>query len=80
MFTIEFDDDETLITVMDSTGELEDVSALLYDDYCHFRQWDDRLQRFHVITLTPDMYFKLMSAWQLPQGSYMLNKDTGSTS
>mgnify|MGYP000120016994 CR=1 FL=1 len=28
MFTIEFDDDETLITVMDSTGELEDVSGV----------------------------------------------------
>ena len=70
MFTIEFDDDETLITVLDDTGELEDVSALLYDDYCHFRQWNEKDQRYDVITLKPNMYLKLMEAWKLPEGSY----------
>jgi hypothetical protein len=72
MFTIEFEDDETLITVMDNTGELEDVSALLYDDYCHFRQWNEKRQRFDVITLTPEMYLKLMKAWNLEEGTYDL--------
>lgn len=72
MFTIEFDEDETLITVMDNTGELEDVSALLYDDYCHFRQWDEKTQRFNVISLKPEMYFKLMKAWNLSEGTYDL--------
>jgi hypothetical protein len=70
MFTIEFEDDETLITVMDNTGELEDVSALLYDDYCHFRQWNEKRQRFDVITLKPEMYLKLMKAWNLEEGTY----------
>lgn len=70
MFTIEFEDDETLITVMDNSGELEDVSALLYDDYCHFRQWDEKRQRFDVITLKPEMYLKLMKAWNLEEGTY----------
>jgi hypothetical protein len=72
MFTIEFEDDETLITVMDNTGELEDVSALLYDDYCHFRQWNEKRQRFDVITLKPEMYLKLMKAWNLEEGTYDL--------
>lgn len=70
MFTIEFDHDETLITVLDETGELDDISALLYDDYCHIRQWNEKLQRFDVITMTPTMYLKLMKAWNLPQGAY----------
>jgi len=70
MFTIEFEDDETLITVMDNSGELEDVSALLYDDYCHFRQWNEKRQRFDVITLKPEMYLKLMKAWNLEEGTY----------
>ena len=72
MITIEFDMDETLITIMDNTGELEDVGALLYDDYCHFRQWNEKLDRFDVITLTPEMYLKLMKAWNLPEGAYDL--------
>jgi hypothetical protein len=75
MITIEFDHDETYINVMDDTGELEDVGAILYDDYCHFRQWNEKTQRFDVITLTSEMYLKLMKAWQLPEGTYVLKKN-----
>lgn len=72
MFTIEFDEDETLITILDETNELEDVSVLLYDNYCHLRQWNEKTQRFDVITLKPEMYLKLMKAWNLPEGVYKL--------
>jgi len=72
MITIEFEDDETLITVLDDTGELEDISALLYDKYCHIRQWNEKRQRFDVISMTPEMYLKLMAAWKLPEGTYDL--------
>lgn len=72
VITIEYDMDETLITVMDDTGELEDVSALLYDDYCHIRQWNEKRQRFDVISFKPEMYLKLMKAFNLPEGTYTL--------
>jgi hypothetical protein len=74
MITIEFEDDETCITIIDNTGDLEDIQALLYDDYCHIRQWNEKNQMFDVVTLTPEMYFKLMQAWKLPQGTYILEK------
>ena len=70
MFTIEMEDDESCITVLDDTGELEDVSILLYDDYCHIRQWDEKRQMFEVITLTSTMYLELMKAFNLPTGAY----------
>lgn len=76
MITIEYDMDETLITIMDDTGELEDVSALLYDDYCHIRQWNEKRQRFEVVTFKPEMYYKLMKAFQLPEGVYILEKNS----
>lgn len=72
MITIEFDMDETLITIMDNTGELEDIGALLYDDYCHIRQWNEKNQRYDVITMTPEMYLKLMKAFNLSEGAYDL--------
>lgn len=75
MFTVEFDEDEILITVLDTTGELEDVSALLYNDYCHIRQWNEQLQRFSIITLTPEMYLKLMEAWRTTEGSYTITSN-----
>jgi len=70
MITIEFDMDETLITIMDNTGELEDVGALLYEDYCHIRQWNEKTQRYDVITMKPEMYLKLMKAFNLEEGAY----------
>lgn len=72
MITVEFDMDETLITILDNTGELEDVSALLYDDYCHIRQWNEKTHRFDVITMKPEMYLKLMKAFNLSEGTYDL--------
>lgn len=72
MITVEFDMDETLITIMDNTGELEDVSALLYDDYCHLRQWNEKLHKFDVITMKPEMYLKLMKSFNLSEGAYDL--------
>jgi hypothetical protein len=72
MITIEFDMDETLITIMDDTGELEDVGALLYEDYCHLRQWNEKLNRYDVITLKPEMYLKLMKSFNLEEGTYTL--------
>jgi hypothetical protein len=74
MITVEFDMDESLITVLDDTGELEDVSALLFEDYCHIRQWNEKLERFDVITLTPLMYYKLMKAFYLSEGTYILER------
>jgi hypothetical protein len=58
MFTIEFDEDETLITILDRGDELEDVSVLMYDDYCHIRQWNEKQQMFDVCTLTAEMYLR----------------------
>jgi len=74
MFTIETDLDETAITIMDDTGELEDVQALLYEDYCHFRQWNEKTNKFEVITLKAEMYLKLMESWKLSDGTYVLEK------
>jgi hypothetical protein len=70
MFTIEFDMDETLITVIDNTGELEDIQALLYEDYCHIRQFNNKTNAHEVVTLTPEMYLKLMKAFNLEEGAY----------
>ena len=74
MFTIETEMDETLITIMDVTGELEDVSVLLQEDYVHIRQWNEKRDRFNIITMQPEMYWKLMEAWKLTDGTYVVTK------
>lgn len=74
MFTVEFENDEVLVTVIDSSGEIEDVSAILYDDYCYLRQWDEDTQQFIVIALTAEMYTKLMLSWTSAQGAYIIDR------
>ena len=71
MFTIENDMDETVITILNELGG-EDVSVLMYDDLVYIRQWNEKIQFFDVITMTSTMYYKLMKAWTLPEGTYTL--------
>ncbi|MAA57257.1 MAG: hypothetical protein CL855_02100 [Cryomorphaceae bacterium] len=73
MITVEFDMDETMITIMDDTGELEDVQALLYEDYCHIRQWNEKTKLFDVVTFKPETYFKLMKSFNLHEGTFVLD-------
>lgn len=72
MITIEMDMDETAITLLDTTGELDDVTALLYDDYCHIRQWNEKEQRYVSIVMKPAMYEALMMSYGLKQGEYQV--------
>ena len=79
MITVEFDLDETLITIMDDEGRHEDVAAILYDDFCYIRQYNEKTDKFDVICMSPDMYLKLMKAFNLPEGTYVLERASTNT-
>ena len=78
MFTIEHDMDETLITILNENGG-EDVSVLMVDDAVYMRQWDNKTGKFDVIAMTHQMYYKLMKAWTLPEGTYTLEVEYADT-
>ena len=62
MFTVDMVDDESRITLLDETGELDDVIVNIYDDYCHIIQHDDTTGSTDVITMTSQQYWELMQA------------------
>lgn len=71
MFTNEFDFDSTITTVMDETGEYEDVQLTIEDDVVYIRQFsDDDLIPADLITMTPKMFRDLLQAMGLPEGFY----------
>lgn len=72
MFTIEHIDEETVITVLDETAEFDDLNVIMTQSHVFLRQWCDTHNKHDVIVLTPQMYYKLMQAWNLPEGSYEL--------
>ena len=74
MFTIEHEEDETIITILDEEGELEDVRVLMWDDRVFIRQWNEHRQQFDLIAMNADMYYKLMQAWTMPEGTYVIER------
>jgi hypothetical protein len=74
MFTIEMDWDETAITVLDQEGKYEDVQFVVFDDIVYIRQWDEDLDRFDTIVMSPEMFEEFRTALNLPEGAYMTVK------
>jgi len=74
MFTIEHEEDETIITILDHEGDLEDVGVLMWDDRVFIRQWNEHRQQFDLIAMNAQMYYKLMQAWSLPEGTYVVER------
>ena len=79
MFTIEMEDEETRITLLDTTGYVDDVTVSMNDKYVFIQQWNDDIDNMDEVILTSEMYYKLMQAWQLPTGTYTLENKNVNT-
>ena len=72
MFSVEHEFDITTITVLDDSGEEEDVAVILFDDVVYIRQYLADTDAAAIIQLTPKMFTELMAAWNSADGSYIL--------
>lgn len=72
MFTTEFEHDEVLITLLDDTGTWNDILVYMYDDLVYIKQWDDDIENYKEIAMSPEMFAELMQAMKLPEGSYIM--------
>lgn len=70
MFTIEFDYDELLITVLDEHEMYEDVQLVLYDDVVYIRQWNEEFNHYENVMISPEMFEELKKSLTLPEGAY----------
>jgi hypothetical protein len=74
MFSVEHEFDSTTITVLDDSGEQEDVAVVLFDDIIYIRQYVEDTDLASIITMTPKMFEEIMVAWNKSDGSYQLLK------
>lgn len=74
MFTIEMDHDETTVTILDENDGYEDVQFLIFDDIVYIRQWNEELDLFETIVMSPDMFDEFRKALDLPEGAYHTRK------
>ena len=70
MWTSEFEFDSTIITVMDDNAEQEDVVIELSDDHVDIRQYNETLNKYDLITLSPKMMLEIIESFQHPEGMY----------
>lgn len=72
MFTTEFDHDEILITVLDDHANYQDLSIYIYDDIVCLKQWDEDIQTWNTIYISPQMFEEFMEAMNMPEGAYIM--------
>lgn len=74
MFSVEHEFDSTTVTVLDDSGEEEDVAVILFDDVVYIRQYLADTDAAAIVSMTPKMFTELMTAWNKAEGSYILRK------
>lgn len=72
MFSVEHEFDSTTITVLDDSGEEEDVAVILFDDVVYIRQYLADTDAAAIIQLTPKMFTEIMLAWNSSEGSFIV--------
>jgi len=71
MYTVEFDQDDIEITILDDSNNYEDLKIDAFTDIVYIRQWNEELDRFTVIAISPEMWEELISAIQSPEGAFV---------
>ena len=71
MFSVEHEFDNTTITVLDDSGEQEDVAVILFDDLVYIRQYVEDTELASVVTMTPKMFAELIEAYNRGEGSFI---------
>jgi hypothetical protein len=69
-FTVEHVFAESIVTVLDDTGRLEDVEWLLDEQGVFVRQWNEEYERYEVVEMTNKQLQEALTALGLPEGTY----------
>lgn len=71
MITIEHEFDNTTVTILDDSGEHEDVAVVLFEDVVFIQQYYENTDKSVVLAMTPKMWKELITAVNLPEGAYL---------
>lgn len=73
MFTVEFEEDSSVITVLDEAGKHEDIEVIISeDDVVFMRQWDDDLGKYEMLVMSYRQLLDITAALQTTEGLYKI--------
>ena len=73
MFTVEFEADSSVVTVLDESGQMEDIEVIISDDDVVFmRQWDDDLGKYEMLVMTYQQLLDITASLQTTEGLHKI--------
>ena len=73
MYTVEFESDASIVTVLDETNTCEDIQMILGDDGTVFlRQYEEALDNNQLIMITYTQLLALFAALRSTEGAFHL--------
>lgn len=70
MWTNEVDWDESVTTVMDDQAKYEDVQLFIDENEVYIRQFNEKLDRYELIMMSPKMFKEMVTAIDYPEGMF----------
>lgn len=74
MFTNEIEFDETITTVMDDTGNYEDVAVFIDENAVYIKQWNEDREEYDLIEMTNNMFNELLLALDQGEGFFKVEE------
>ena len=72
MFTVEYEYEEFVVTVVDDTATHEDVTIIINDNITYIRQFDTKTGRYDLIKKTPLMLEEIKQSFRKSEGAYYI--------
>lgn len=74
MFTVEHVADGTVVTIIDTEGQMGDVECIFDDHGVLIRQFDNQQNEYDLVFMQHNQWTSLMASLQCPEGSYLLKE------
>lgn len=73
MFTVEFEFDSSVITILDESDQMEDVEVIISDDGVVFmRQWQEELGKYEMLVMTYQQLLDITASLQTTEGLHKI--------
>jgi hypothetical protein len=71
MFTVEHLSDSTVVTVLSTIQNVNDLEVIFDEDLVWLRQFDDDKNQYEIIVISNPMWKEMMAAYNCPEGAYV---------